>query len=114
MTKPDQWTVDLLTNDDVLDVDQDPLGKAATVKVKTGEYEIWTRPLFDGTMAMAMFNKTKNSLEVSANWSELGIQGSQPVRDLWRRKDLGDSSGAFKAMIAPHGAVLVKIGRPSE
>jgi len=114
MTKLDQFTIDLLTNDDVLDVDQDPLGKAATGKVKTGEYEIWTRPLFDGTMAMAMFNKTKNPLEVSANWSELGIQGSQPVRDLWRRKDLGDSPGAFKAMIAPHGAVLVKIGRPSE
>jgi alpha-galactosidase len=114
MSKLDQWTVDLLTNDDVLDVDQDPLGKEATAKVRTSEYEIWSRPLFDKTIAVAMFNKTNEPREISAKWSDLGIQGSQPVRNLWLRKDLGNSTGAFQASVTPHGAVMVKIGKPSE
>jgi alpha-galactosidase len=114
MTKLDQWTVDLLTNDDVLEVDQDPIGKEATVRVKTNEYEIWSRPLFDGTVAVAMFNKTNNPLPVSAQWSDLGVNGSQPVRDLWQRKDLGDFTGAFQTVAAPHGSVMVKVGKPAE
>jgi alpha-galactosidase len=114
MTKLDRFTLDLLTNDDVLDVDQDPLGKEATVRTRTDDYEIWSRPLFDGTMAVAMFNKTTDPQEISAQWSELGIKGSQHVRDLWLRKDLGDFSGVFKATVPPHGAVMLKIGRPSE
>jgi alpha-galactosidase len=114
MASLDQWTIDLLTNDDVLAVDQDPLGKATSVKSKTDEFEIWARPLFDGTIAVALFNKTKNPLEIKANWSDLGITGKQPVRDLWLRRDLGTFDGSFTATVPSHGAVLIKIGKSAE
>jgi len=110
MSNLDEFTLDLLTNDDVLEIDQDPLGKEATAKVKNNDFEIWSRPLFDGTIAVAMFNKSKKPLEITANWSDLGIQGSHPVRDLWQRKDLGKFNGSFEAIVPPHGAVMIKIG----
>ena len=114
MSDLDQWTLDLLTNDDVLAVDQDPLGKAATVKAKSGRAEIWARPLFDRTIAVALFNKSDTKQEVTADWKDLGVSGSQPVRDLWQRKDLGSFDGSFKISVLPHCAVLVKIGKPQE
>jgi alpha-galactosidase len=114
LTRLDEWTIDLLTNDDVLDVDQDPLGIAASVKVKTDDYEIWARPLFDGTIAVALFNKTDQPLDITASLPDLGLQGPQPVRDLWLRADLEDASAAFNATVAGHGAVMVKIGRAGE
>jgi len=112
MSNLDQFTLDLLTNDDVLAVDQDPLGKAATVKAKKGTTEVWARPLFDGTLAVALFNRGKNPAQVTANWSELGLQGQQPVRDLWQRKELGSFNNSFAAEVPPHGAVMLKIGKP--
>jgi alpha-galactosidase len=114
MSNLDQWTLDLLTNDDVLAVDQDPLGKAAIVKTRSGMTEVWARPLFDNTQAVALFNKSDSKAEVSINWSELGISGSQQVRDLWQRKELGSFDGVFKTQVLPHCAVMVKIGKPAE
>lgn len=113
MANLDQFTLDLLTNDDVLAVDQDPLGKAATVKAKKGSTEVWARPLFDGTLAVALFNRGKNPVSVTANWSDLGLEGGQPVRDLWQRKDLGSFNNSFTAEVLPHGAVMLKIGKPA-
>jgi len=114
MTNMDQFTLDLLTNDDVLAIDQDPLGKAAIVKARNGLTEVWARPLFDGAMAVALFNKSDEKVEVIANWQDLGLQGTQPVRDLWQRKDLGSFDGSFKAAVLPHCAVMVKVGSPAE
>src|SRR2546426_5389012 len=57
LTQLDTFTHALLTNDEVLDVNQDPLGKAAIRKVKNGQTEIWTRPLFDGSTAVGIFNR---------------------------------------------------------
>jgi alpha-galactosidase len=114
MSKLDQFTIDLLTNDDILAIDQDPLGKPVTVKVSNDNYEIWTRPLFDQTLAVAFFNKTKEPLEVTANWSDLGVSGKQPVRDLWQRKDVGAFEGSFKTTVPGHGAIVIKVGTPQE
>ena len=47
-------------------------------------------------------------------WADIGVQGEQPVRDLWRQKDLGNFNDSFKVMAPRHGAVLVKIGKPTE
>ena len=114
MTKLDQFTLDLLTNDDVLDVDQDPLGVAATVVKKDEGYEVWSRPLWDGTVAVALFNQGEAPRELGVDFTALGLSGAQPVRHLWLRTDLGDFSGSFKAMVPPHGAVMVKIGKAKD
>jgi alpha-galactosidase len=102
----------VLTNDEVLDVDQDPLGKAAARVWKDGRLEIWARPLSDGTTAVGLFNRGLGPATVTARWSDLGIRGRQPVRNLWLRKDLGTFSDSFSATVPRHGVVFVKIGRP--
>jgi alpha-galactosidase len=112
MTQLDQFTLDLLTNDEVLDVHQDSLGKQAGRKAREGMFEVWARPLADGTLAVGLFNRFVSGAEVTANWADLGLSGPQPVRDLWQKKDLGAFDGSFKAHVPAHGAVLVKIGEP--
>jgi alpha-galactosidase len=102
-----------LTNDEVLAVDQDPLGRQAARKSQDGLLEVWAKQLEDGTMAVGLFNRGIESATVTARWSDIGVQGRQPVRDLWRRKNLGEFDGSFTATVAPHGVVLVKIGKAS-
>jgi alpha-galactosidase len=115
MTQLDRFTLDLLTNDEVLDVDQDPLGRQARRVARTGEYfEVWARPLWDGTTAVALFNRFYEKAPVSVKWSDIGLNGRQPVRDLWKRKDIGEFNGSFEIAIPAHGAVMLKIGKPSK
>jgi alpha-galactosidase len=112
MSAMDKFTIDVLSNDEVIDVDQDPLGKPAGRRSKDGRLEVWARSLWDGTMAVGLFNRSLEAAKVTARWSDLGLQGSQPVRDLWQQKNLGNFSDSFSTMVPQHGAVLVKIGRP--
>jgi alpha-galactosidase len=112
LTQLDSWTISLLTNDEVLDVNQDPLGKPAGRRARDGQLEVWGRPLWDGTMAVGLFNRGPEGTTVTASWSALGLNGRQPVRDLWQQKDLGAFDNSFAAQVPSHGAVLVKIGRP--
>jgi alpha-galactosidase len=112
LSRLDPFTIALLTNDEVLDVDQDELGQAAARLRKQGRLEVWSRPLADGTIAVGLFNRGLAPASVTVHWSEVGLSDSQPVRDLWLRKDLGDYRHEFSATVPRHGAVLVKIGRP--
>jgi len=114
MTNLDEFTLAVLTNEELIEVDQDPLGKQATQVIDKDGAVVWMRPLWDGTIAVALFNKTESKLEVSVKWSELGISGSQPARDLWLQKDLGSFDQSFSAQVSSHGAVLLKIGKPTK
>ncbi len=108
----DAFTTNLLGNPEVLAIDQDPLGHAAGRTTQTGRVEVWSRPLADGTIAVGLFNRDIVAEKIEVKWSALGITGSQPVRDLWLQKDLGNSRDAFSADVPRHGVVLVKIGTP--
>ena len=112
LSQLDPFTLALLTNDEVIDVDQDPLGKAAGRIWQRGRLEVWARPLADGTTAVGLFNRGLAPKTVTVRWTELGLSGAQPVRDLWRRADLGWPFDAFSAVVPRHGVVLVKVGRP--
>jgi alpha-galactosidase len=112
MTAMDPFTVDVLSNDEVLDVDQDPLGKAATRRSQAGRIEVWARPLADGTTAVGLFNQGRRKTAVTVKWSDIGVDGQQPVRDLWRQKDMGAFNDAYTQEVGTHGAVLLKIGKP--
>jgi alpha-galactosidase len=112
MTAMDPFTLDLLTNDEVLDIDQDPLGKPAGRKAKEGNTEVWARPLYDGTVAVGLFNRGRDRASVTAKWTDIGVHGRQPVRDLWQWKNLGAFDKQFTAAVPAHGCVLVKIGKP--
>jgi len=108
----DEWTVALLTNDEVLGVTLDTLGVAGGRVWKEGRLEVWSRPLQDGSRAVGLFNRGLEAYEVTAEFTDLGIFGTQVVRDLWQRKDLGEYTDRFTIEVPRHGAVMVKIGSP--
>lgn len=112
LSKLDPFTIALLTNDEVLDVNHDELAKAGSRAWSKDRMEIWSRPLADGTIAVALFNRGLESRRIEARWSDLGIEGLQPVRNLWERRDLGNFKGSYTIAVPRHGAVMLKIGKP--
>lgn len=109
LDKLDDFTLNLLTNDEVLEVNQDPLGKQARTVAETEDTEVLAKDMEDGSKAVGLFNLAVGNNKVKVKWSELGIKGKQVVRDLWRQKDLGTFDGSFEAKVPEHGVVLVKI-----
>jgi alpha-galactosidase len=108
MTRLDDFTLSLLTNDRVLAANQDPLGKQARQISNKNYAQVWAKEVEDG-VAVGLFNLDDDPQEVSVKWSDLNIQGTRTVVDLWRQKEVGDLDGAFKAMVPAHGVVLVQI-----
>jgi alpha-galactosidase len=109
MEKMDDFTLSLLTNDEVLDVDQDALGRQATQVAGEGDLKVYAKPLEDGTWAVGLFNTGKEPAAVSLNMADLKLAGPRRVRDLWRQRDLGVFNSRFEAPVAPHGVVLVRV-----
>jgi len=109
MTQLDDFTLSLLTNDEVLDINQDPLGKPAGRKAKDADAEVWSRPLNDGSTAVGLFNRGSAPMKVTAKWKDLGITGKRLARDLWLRKNIGTYKDTFTATVPAHGCVLVKL-----
>lgn len=108
ITRLDDFTLSLLTNDEVLDVDQDPLGQPGRRVSLEEEREVWGKNLEDGSKAVGLFNRGDDEAVVTARWADLGLSGKQIVRDLWRQQDLGAYTGEFKATVPHHGVVLVR------
>jgi len=109
LSKLDDWTTDLLTNDEVIAVNQDPQGLQGTRVTKTGDTEVWMKDYWDGTIAVALFNRGGEEAEVTATWEDLGLKGKQKIRDLWLKKDIGSFDGKYSARIPAHGSKLMMI-----
>jgi alpha-galactosidase len=105
----DAFTLSLLTNDEVLDLDQDPLGlQACDIDVPGGEALV--KRLEDGSVAVGLFNPGESPSDVAITWADAGVDGRRRARDLWRQKDLGVFQGRFEAKAVPrHGVVLVRL-----
>jgi alpha-galactosidase len=114
LTALDPFTLDLLSNPEVIDIDQDDLGRQGVRKLVDRGIEIWTRPLSDGGAAIAMFNRSPVPLEASVPLKKLGIRGADSVRDLWLRKDLGVAKSLAPLVIPSHGAVLLRVSARHE
>ena len=112
ITRLDDFTLGLLTNDEVIDVDQDPLGKPGRRMALDGDREVWARDLENGTKAVGLFNRGETPATMTAQWTDLGLGGTQIVRDLWRQKDLGRYRDEFKSSVLRHGVVLIRIAKP--
>lgn len=108
----DAFTLGLITNDEVLEVNQDSLGKQATRVARSGRCEVYARTLEDGSWALGLFNRSEEAAEVSVTWSQIGVGKNQVVRDLWRQQELGLFAERFSAKVAAHGVVLVRV-RPA-
>jgi alpha-galactosidase len=103
----------LLTNDEVLAVDQDPGAKPAQTIDYTLYYGAWYKPLSDGTTAVGLFNFSPTTRKLTVEWSDIDSTGAQPVRDLWKHQDLGSFDDHFDGIVPAHGVLLLKIGKPA-
>jgi alpha-galactosidase len=102
-------TASILTNGDLVAVDQDPLGKQGRRIRADGSLEVWDRPLAAGAHAVGLFNRGDSPARIAVQWSELGLHGAYRVRDLWTHRDTGPIDGEHAALVEPHGVVLVRL-----
>jgi len=107
LTQMDAFTMNLLTNDEVLAIDQDPLGKQASQAFKNNECQIWVRELANGSKAIGLFNLTEKALTVDVRLDEMGIKGRWMMRDVWPQQDLGLVQTHFSMNVLPHGSRLM-------
>src|SRR5882672_1428553 len=98
----------ILTNREVIAVDQDKDGKQGTRVSKSGDQEIWTRPLSGGALAVALFNRAAETTKVSVRWADLGISRKSRVRDLWEHKDIDAEWPEYSVMVPGHGVVMLR------
>ena len=111
MSQMSEFTIDLLGNPEVLAVNQDINGMAASRIRGDGRIDVWARPLSDGTMAVGLFNRNPVAVPITIAWKDLRLAGRQPVRDLWQHRDFGAFDNGYTATVPRHGAVFLKVGR---
>jgi len=102
-------TLAILTNREVIAVDQDKLGKQGSQAWKSGDQEIWTRQLSGGDMAVAFFNRRKDEAKISAKWADIGAPAKRKARDLWLHQNVDASAPEYTATVPGHGVVMLRI-----
>ncbi len=101
----------ILTNKEVIAVNQDPLGRQGQRVRKGADSDVWAKQLQDGSRAVVLLNRGTAEKEITVAWQELGYPThlNAKVRDLWEGKDLGQHTGKFSASVAPHTVVMVSV-----
>ena len=102
----------ILTNREVIAVNQDKAGQQGKRISQAGEQEVWARPLADGAQAVGLFNRSSGSAQVMVKWADLGFKRAPGrVRDLWAHSDLKLDGPAYSAGVPPHGVVMLRVNR---
>jgi alpha-galactosidase len=104
-------THDILTNKEVIAVDQDPLGREGRRVWKDGDLEVWSKEMQDGSRAVALLNRGPSLRDITVKWEQIGYPAhlSAAVRDLWAHKDLGKFTGKFSAPVGSHALVMLRV-----
>jgi alpha-galactosidase len=103
-------TLALLTNKEVIAVDQDRLGRQGDRVWAQGPSEIWTKPLSGGAKAIALFNRAESAEPITLNLKDVGVSDNAKLHDLWQGKEVQAANGKYTVLIPRHGAVLLKAG----
>jgi len=103
MSHLDAFTQNVLCNSEVIDIDQDVLGKQAKIVRHAGQEFVLAKPLEGGALAVGLFNLAGTKAKLTVTWQELGLMGRCRVRDVWRQKDIGDQVDQFSTEVNPHG-----------
>jgi len=104
-------TKEILTNKEVIAVDQDSLGKQGIKVRDDGDFEVWVKQLSDGSRAVVLFNRSLKDKTMKVKWEEMGYPSyvKAMVRDLWEHKNMGEFTGKYSAKVPSHGAVMIKV-----
>jgi alpha-galactosidase len=110
LTNMSAQTLAMISNPEVIAIDQDPLGKQGTPISTSTTLEVWSKPLAASkSYAVAMFNRTGIAANITVTWSSLGLTGAATVRDLWAKQDLGSMATQYTANVASHAVVMLKV-----
>jgi alpha-galactosidase len=101
----------ILLNKDAIAVNQDPLGIQGRKVLDRGPYEVWMKPLVDGSRAVIFFNRGTEAAPIRVTWEQLGLSpnGTAQVRDLWAQKDRGAFTGFLEMLVAPHDVRFMRV-----
>jgi alpha-galactosidase len=102
-------TLAILTNPEVIAVDQDALGIQGHRVAQEGQLEVWVKLLADGSRAVGLFNRGESVMPVTAYFRDVGVGDTASVRDLWEKSDLGMFNSSFTTQVPKHGVVLLKL-----
>jgi hypothetical protein len=111
LTKLDSYGLSLLTNKDVIAIDQ--AGNPARPVELSSNQQVWYAKNADGSYTVALFNLDSNAATVTANWSDLGFVGEAQVGNVWTHEKLGQFNDSFSASLPAHGSMLLNV-RPEE
>jgi alpha-galactosidase len=109
LTKLTEAQLAILTNREVIAVDQDRMGVEGRRISQVGPVQVWAKPLSRGRMAVGLFNSGESSLPASVSFDKLGYSHPVRVRNLWEQKDLGVFKGSYSITVPKHGVVLIEI-----
>lgn len=111
MSRLDEFTLNVLCNPEVIEINQDPLGQCARLIKLTEETFLMVKDLVDGSKALGLGNRGEFPVPVTARWADVGLRGKHRARDLWRHQELGRYDREFTATVPRHGVVLVRLRR---
>ena len=107
--KADDFTLSLLSNDEVLAIDQDELGRPARQLIVDGRRQVYVKELADGSRAIGFFNLAQEPQKISVTWAQLGLAKPARARDLWRQQDIIPAGDGFSIEVGRHGVFLLKV-----
>lgn len=104
-------TLAILTNREVIAVDQDSLGVQGMLVAENGPgLQVWSKPLADGARAVVLLNRSGLATAMTATWWRIGLAGTRAeVRDLWAHADRGQFERRFSATVPAHGVVMIRV-----
>ncbi len=111
LTRLDEFTLNVLCNPEVIEVNQDSRGECARVVRQSEEQALFIKNLEDGSIAVGLCNWGEFPAEMTARWEDLGVNGKHKIRDLWRQKDLGKFSRQFTTTVPRHGVTLLRLSK---
>ena len=111
LSKMTPATLGILTNKDVIAIDQDPLGKQGDRSSQEGQQEIWTRSLSGGGVAVAMFNRSPDPQQMTVSLAAVSLSPGSKLHDVWANQDVSATGGSYAATVPGHGVVLLRIAQ---
>jgi alpha-galactosidase len=109
MAKLDEFTLNVLCAPELIDINQDPLGKQAEIIKRDARQFVLAKPLEDGSMAVGLFNLTNEPQRLEVPLGDLRLKQGVRVRDAWRQTDLPDATDTLVAEIPPHGVAVFRL-----
>jgi alpha-galactosidase len=104
-------TINILTNKEVIAVDQDKLGKQGYLVEDEENFQIYLKPLAGGDTAICLFNRGDQTREVDIDWKKYKIGADHSIRDLWKKQVAGTTATDYKAGIPKHDVVVLRLSK---